>query len=204
MKASIQILISIALIALTACSTQEVKQGTPFSPVADKLPAIPADSSGLSGQNPPLTRVKGDKILNLVRIMDGGACKNDYQGAKGAFLLYADPADIERIKREKGAQVFSDFENKIQSFSTEALQRAINETNLAEDPFALGTDEAREKLTQQLSNNFRSSVTNAVNAFQKETTLTLDVIPFTPSFIFYQQGCDTTHLAPEQEQEQEN
>ncbi len=66
--------------------------------------------------------------------MDGGACKNDFQGAKGAFLLYADPADIDRIKREKGPRIFSDFENKIQAFSTDALQEAINATNLAEDP----------------------------------------------------------------------
>ena len=70
----------------------------------------------MSGQNPPLTLVKGNKTLNLVRIMDGGACKNDYQGVKGAFLVYADPTDIDRIKRDKGPQIFSDFESKIQIF----------------------------------------------------------------------------------------
>jgi len=196
MKASIQILIGMAFIALTACSTQEVKHDTKAMPAPDKTPAITEDLSQ-SGPNPPLIRIKGDKTLNLVRIMDGGACKNDFQGAKGAFLVYADPADIERIKREKGPQVFSDFENKIQIFATEALQEAINATNLAEDPFALGADEAQEKLTRQLSNNFRNSVADAVKLFQKETTLTIDVVPFTPSFIFYQQGCEATHLEPE-------
>ncbi len=166
-------------------------------PAPDKSSTIVDDSAQGSGQNPPLTQIKDDKTLNLVRIMDGGACKNDLQGAKGAFLLYADPADIERIKSEKGPQIFSDFENKIQLFSTAALQDAINATNLAEDPFALGADEAQEKLTKQLSKNFRNSIANAVNSFQKETTLTIDVMPFAPSFIFYQQGCAATHLEPE-------
>jgi hypothetical protein len=198
MKVSVQILISMAFVALTACSTQVVKQETKALPTTtDKLSAITDDSSQMSGQNPPLTRLKGDKTLNLVRIMDGGACKNDYQGVKGVFLVYVDPADIERIKREKGPQVFSDFESKIQNFSTEALQKAITATNLGEDPFALGPDEAQEKLTKLLFNNFRSSVANAVNSFQKETTLTLDIVPFPPSFIFYQQGCEATHLEPE-------
>ncbi len=197
MKPSVHILIGMAFMALAACSSQEVKQGATAMPAPDKSPAMIDDSGQGSGQNPPLTHAKGDKTLNLVRIMDGGACKNDYQGAKGAFLLYAEPADIERIKNEKGPKIFSDFENKIQTFSTEALQEAINATNLAEDPFALGADEAQEKLTKQLSKNFRSSVADAVNNFQQETTLTIDVVPFAPSFIFYQQGCAATQLEPE-------
>ncbi len=197
MKTSVHILISLAFMALAACSTQEVKQDTKAMPVPDKSSATIDDSAQGSGQNPPLTQTKSDKTLNLVRIMDGGACKNDFQGTKGAFLLYADPTDIERIKTEKGPQIFSDFENKIQTFSTAALQDAINATNLAEDPFALGADEAQEKLTRQLSKNFRNSVADAVNSFQKETTLTIDVVPFAPSFIFYQQGCAATQMEPE-------
>lgn len=197
MKPSAHILIGMAFMALAACSSQEIKQDATAMPAPDKSPAIVDGSEQGSGQNPPLTHAKGDKTLNLVRIMDGGACKNDYQGAKGAFLLYADPADIERIKNEKGPQIFSDFENKIQAFSTEALQEAINATNLAEDPFALGADEAQEKLIKQLSKKFRNSVADAVNNFQQETTLTIDVVPFAPSFIFYQQGCAATQLEPE-------
>jgi len=61
----------------------------------------------------------------------------------------------------------------------------------------LGADEAQEKLTKQLSNNFRNSVADAIKLFQKETTLTIDVVPFTPSFTFYQQGCDATRQEPE-------
>ena len=129
--------------------------------------------------------------------MDGGACKNDFQGAKGAFLIYADSTDIDRIKREQGAKVFSDFEKRIQAFSIAALQEAIDATNLAENPFALGVDETQEKLTKQLSNNFRNNVVNAVTLFEKATGLTIDVIPFAQSFIFYQQGCAATQLEPE-------
>ena len=102
MKANVHILIGMAFIALTACSTQEVKQDAEPVSASDKLPARTDDSSQSSSQNPPLTLIKADTTLNLVRVMDGGACKNNYQGAKGAFLLYADPTDIERIKREKG------------------------------------------------------------------------------------------------------
>ncbi|TAN68092.1 MAG: hypothetical protein EPN17_09600 [Methylobacter sp.] len=196
MKASVQILIGIAFIALTACSTQEVKQDTNIVSAPAKLPTTPEDSLQSSAQNPPLTLLKNDKTLNLVRIMDGGACKNDFQGAKGAFLIYADPADIDRIKDEKGPQVFSDFEIKIQAFSTTAFQSAIDASNLNEDPFALGADEAQEKLMKQVSANFHNSVANAVNLFQQETSLTIDVVPFPPSFMFYQQGCDATHVEP--------
>lgn len=197
MKASIQVLISIVFITLTACSTQEIKQDAKSLQAPDKLPAATDNSLPNSGQNPSPTWIKGNKTLNLVRVMDGGACKNDFQGAKGTFLIYADPADIERIKRDKGPQIFSDFEAKIQTFSTQALQKAINATNLGEDPFALGADEAQEKLTKQLSNNFHESVADAINIFQKETSLTIDVVPFASSFIFYQQGCEATHPEPE-------
>ena len=196
MKTSIQILISMAFIALAACSAQEVKEDALPIPASDNLATLPNNVSSMSGQNPPLTLVKGNKTLNLVRIMDGGACKNDDQGVKGTFLVYADPTDIDRIKREKGPQIFSDFESKIQLFSSDVLQDTINATNLAEDPFTLGADEAQQKLSNQLTNNFRSGVADAVNKFQKETTLTIDVVPFIPSFVFYQRGCEATHVEP--------
>jgi len=197
MKTSVQLLISMTFIALTACSTQEIKQDARPTVTPNKLPAITDESPQGSGQNPALTIIKGNKTLNLARVMDGGACKNDFQGVKGAFLIYADPTDIERIKREKGPQIFSNFESQIQAFSTQALQETINKTNLAEDPFALGADEAQEKLTRQLSTNFRSIIADAVQLFQKQTTLTIDIVPFAPSLIFYQQGCEATQSEPE-------
>lgn len=197
MKSNRQILMGIAFIALTACSTQEVKHEAKALPTPEKAPAITEESSQGSGPNPPMTRTIDDKTLNLVRIMDGGACKNDFQGAKGAFLLYADPADIERIKRDKGPQVFGEFESKIETLATQALQNAVNATNLAEDPFALGADEAQEKLSKQLSRNFHSAIADSIKLFQEETTLTIDIVPFAPSLTFYQQGCEAAHLEPE-------
>jgi len=186
-----------AFIALTACSTQEVKHDEKAVSAPDKMPAITEDASKSSGPNPPMTMTSDDKTLNLVRIMDGGACKNDFQGAKGAFLVYAYPDDIERIKREKGPQIFSEFESKIEMIATQAFQEALNDTNLAEDPFSLGADEAQEKLSKQLAKNFRSNLAEPVKLFQKETTLTIDIVPFAPSLIFYQQGCEATHQEPE-------
>jgi len=198
MKASVKILASMTFVALAACSRQEIKQDASVSPASDET-AVSEDSLQLSGQNPAMTISKNGKILNLVRIMDGGACKNNIQGAKGVFLVYADADDIARIKKEQGPKVFAEFERKIQAFSAQALQDVINATNLAEDPFALGEDEAQQKLAKQLAIQFRQAIAGPVDKFQKETTLTLQVAPFPPSFIFYQKGCDPAHLEPEDE-----
>jgi hypothetical protein len=194
MKVSLQVLISIAMMALVACSTQEIKQDAKSVSVPNKPPEKTDRSGPSSEQNPAMTLTKGDKTLHLVRIMDGGACKNDFQGAKGTFLIYADSEDIERIKRDKGPQIFNNFEKKIQSFSTTALQNAVNTINLAEDPFSLDADQAQEKLSKQLVNYFHNSIADDINTFQKTTTLTIDVVPFSPSLIFYQQGCEALRL----------
>ena len=192
MNASLKFLTSIALITMAACSTQEVKRDA----ATEKLTTMANEAEQISGQNPPMTIMKGGKKLNLVRIMDGGICKNEFQGAKGAFLLYVDPHDIERIKREKGAAIFSAFETKIQDLSGDVLQEAIDKTNLSEDPFALGEDEAQEKLAKKLAHNFRNAASESIDTFQKETTLTIDIAAFPPSFIFYQKGCEITHVEP--------
>ncbi|WP_019867383.1 hypothetical protein [Methylovulum miyakonense] len=191
MKASSHLLIIGILTTLAACSTQETKQDLNGAKNVGPQQAAPAtpDTPQASGQNPAMTLTKAGKKLNLVRIMDGAACKNDFEGVKGSFLLYADPSDIERIKREKGAKIFGDFEAKIQTFSEEVLQQAVNATTLAEDPFALGKDEAREKLARQLSLNFQKAAVAAIANFEKETTLSIDIAAFPPSLIFYQQGC---------------
>jgi hypothetical protein len=183
MKAGINLFTSITFIALVACTAQhDLKHDATDVNKTDQM----------SGQNPPMTIMKGEKKLNLVRIMDGGICKNEFQGVKGAFLLYADPNDIDRIKREKGAAIFSAFESKIQDLSADVLQEAIDKTNLSEDPFALGEDDAQQKLANQLTRNFRSAASIAVDRFKKETTLTIDVTAFSPSLIFYQKGCEAT------------
>ncbi len=198
MNTSFKFLTITLFITLTACSSNEVKQDETTYTAGDKSPAMGNEGGRISGQNPPATIMKGNKKLKLVRIMDGGVCKNEFQGAKGAFLLYVDPSDIERIKGEKGAAIFSVFETKIQDLSGNVLMEAIDQTNLSEDPFALGEDDAQQKLANQLTNNFHNAATDAINMFQKETTLTIDIAAFPPSFIFYQKGCEITQVEPQQ------
>lgn len=194
MNASLKFLTTIAFITLAACSTQEVKQdATSTDKTAPaKPPAISNKAAPMSGQNPPMTIMKGDKKLSLVRIMDGGICKNELQGVKGAFLLYADQNDINRIKREKGSAIFTTFETKIQDIAADVLQETIEKMNLSEDPFALGADEAQEKLTAKLTADFRNAAATATDKFQKETTLTIDIAAFPSSFVFFQKGCEIT------------
>ena len=198
MKAGVKFLTFITLIALAACSTQEVKQDAASDTAPDKSPTMANEAGPMSGQNPPMTIMKDGKKLNLVRVMDGGICKNEFQGAKGAFLFYADPNDIERIKREKGTTVFGVFETRIQTIAGDALQEAVDKTNLSEDPFALGDDEAQQKLAKQLTQNFRNAAAYAIDGFQKETTLTIDITAFPPSLIFYQKGCEVTQDEPKE------
>ncbi len=191
---------TLLFVTLAACSTQEVKQTEAAPSVAtekSKSVAQRTEAQQVDGLTPPMTLMKGDKKLQLVKIMDGGICKNAYQGAKGAFLLYADTSDIERIKREKGTAIFRSFESKIQDLSGNVLQAAIDETNLAEDPFSLGEDEAQQKLASKLVTNFRNAATPVVSQFQKETSLTIDITAFQPSLIFYQKGCDESRLEQE-------
>jgi len=196
MNASLNFLTGIAFITLAACSIQNVKQdvttNTPPRAI-DKAPTMANEAEQISGHNPPMIIMKDGKKLNLVRIMDGGICKNEFQGVKGAFLLYADTNDIERIKREKGVTVFSAFETKIQTISGEILQEAVDKTNLSEDPFALGEDDAQQKLADKLVKNFNNAAIEDINAFEKETTLTIDISAFPPSLVFYQKSCEATH-----------
>lgn len=197
MKCRAKFITGIIYLLLTACSTQQVQHSSVSQTVATEADSSPEDSLSRAGVYPPPQIVKDNKSLSLVRIMDGGICKNNFQGVKGEFLVYADVKDIERIKREKTPAIFKDFEDKIQAFSTRVLQEAIEATNLEEDPFSLGEDEAQQKLTTQLVRNFRIAATPEVKAFQKETTLTIDITPFSPSFVFYQKGCDMSNINPE-------
>ena len=193
-------LLVLVLLNLVGCASNEVKEKSATDGSLLENPdtialAKPAEPS--SGPNPPMTITKGKKTLNLVRIMDGGICKNEYEGAKGAFLLYADTQDIERIKKAKGAAIFKTFETKIQEISGDILQAAIDRTNLGEDPFALGADEAQQKLASKLVMNFRDAATDIVAKFQKETSLTIDISAFQPSLVFFQKGCDESKLDAE-------
>jgi hypothetical protein len=89
MNASLKFLTGIAFITLAACSSQNVKQNITTNNThgdIDKAPTMANEAEQISGQNPPMTIMKDGKKLNLVRIMDGGICKNEFQGVKGAFL----------------------------------------------------------------------------------------------------------------------
>jgi len=121
--------------------------------------------------------------------MDGVACKNDLEGAKGSFLIYASSQDIERIEHEQGAKIFANFEMKIQEFSKDALQHAVDAMNLAVNPFSLGKDVEKQYLTEQLSHNFRTAAARSIEIFEKETTLTIEISTHAPSLVFFQTGC---------------
>lgn len=191
MTTLLKIIINLSFISLlAACSTQVAKQ-TPAEPKSD---VTTSNKIEMVGREPPMTIMKDNRKLDRVRVMDGGACKNDFEGAKGTFLIYADQNDIDRIKHEQGTKVFAGFENKIISFSSEILQKVIDNSNLAKDPFALDDDEGRQKLAGQFTKNFDSAITPAVNNFQKETGLTLDVKVVPANLVFYQQGCSAKDM----------
>ncbi|WP_374087204.1 hypothetical protein [Methylomicrobium lacus] len=199
MKARVKTFTAVAVSLLSACSTQPAQRQDTAAIQSAAKPALPQEKPAENYEastNPPLTTTKDGKTLNLVRIMDGGICKNELQGASGSFLVYADPQDLERIKREKPKEIFKDFETKIQKLASEALEKAIDQTNLAVDPFSLGDDVAQEKLAAQLTKNFSSAASGPVAAFDQETTLTIDVTPFPPSLLFYQKGCDANRFEP--------
>jgi hypothetical protein len=193
MNIRVKIFTAFAISLLSACSTPPVRQQDSAAAQAEPEPqteqeALPPGYNAY--KDPPLTITKNGKPLNLVRIMDGGICKNELQGVSGTFLVYADPKDLERLKREKPKEIFRDYEIKIQNFSTGILQQAIDQTNLAVDPFSLGDDVMQEQLALQLTKNFRNAAARPLSDFFRETTLTIDITPFPPSLIFYQKGCD--------------
>ena len=189
----IKLIATITVVLLTSCSAQQINiQENKASVIEpEKQPQQDDHFADYDDSlNPPLTITKDNKKLTLVKIMDGGMCKNKLQGARGSFLVYADANDIERIKRDKPQGIFNEFETKIQNFSSEAFEKAIEKTNLSIDPFSLGDDVMQQKLAEQLINNFRIAAEPSLTSFKKETTLTINVIPFSRSFIFYQEGCD--------------
>ncbi|MCF7987556.1 MAG: hypothetical protein K9L60_08330 [Methylovulum sp.] len=194
MNSSVKILVGCLASGLIACAGDGTShQLANEKPVENNAALSNKDLPPPAKQEPPMTMSKNGTTLALVRMMDGAVCKNDQEGVMGTFMVYANPDDIARIKRDKGNKVFSEFETKIEAFSERVLQLAVDKTNLAADPFALGEDVAQQKLAQQLDTNFRLSVSEAIAGFEKETTLTIDVSPFPASFIFYQNGCNA-HL----------
>jgi len=185
------------LIVLTSCSNQEVKQVDTvkkIAPLDTNTLIIDQHTDAILGLTPPMVLIKDDKKLSIVKIMDGGICKDDLEGAKGEFILYADNTDVERLKREKGNAIFKTFESQIQELASNVLHTAIENTNLSVDPFSLGADEAQQTLANQFVVHFRKATLEAISQFQKDTTLSIEIFAFKPSLFFYQKGCNEARL----------
>jgi hypothetical protein len=61
----------------------------------------------------------------------------------------------------------------------------------------LGEDQAQQKLASQLVTQFSNKISKDLDSFDKETSLTIDISPFPPSLVFYQKGCETSTINPE-------
>ncbi len=179
-----------AVLALSSCATQ--KPEIEKAPASTEEPAESEISEPASPNAPPQTAFKNGHELRLVRIMDGGACNSEDQGARGLFLLYAEPTDIERIKKQKGTRVFEQFEQDIERLSLEALQESIDVINIADNPFALDVEDALNQVVQQLIANFKANAAPAIETFESRSSLTIDVVPFSPSMGFILENCNAT------------
>ncbi len=194
MKALKSILMVSIIFSLASCTSKQII--TSDQPDFDSTTNQTEASSELfysDSPTPPRTLEKGPKRLKLVRMMEGGACKNDQQGAQGVFLIYSDPDDIERIKREKGSEIFSTFEKEIQEFSLVALDKAVKSIEITVDPFALDEADAQSKVFIRLTKSFRLFVEKNIASFQEKTSLTVEIIPFKRTFEFYINHCDVAH-----------
>ncbi|WP_305907245.1 hypothetical protein Q9L42_016970 [Methylomarinum sp. Ch1-1] len=183
---------AILFILLPACSTPPVRQESVEQPtVADQAEEGASLRRALPA--PDLYREKAGKTLKLVRIMEGGACQTEQYGVVGMFMLYADPDDIERIKQDRGAGVFAEYEKIIEQFAMLALEQAVNELQFFDNPFALDEEDVQRELAEQLIPLFDASVAEAITEFEAETTLTIDLAPLSDSFYFYLHGCEIPH-----------
>lgn len=179
---------------LSACSTQPVVQSQePPAETDDYRVADEEIESSIALPAPDLFREKNGKTLKLVKIMEGGACKNDEEGVVGMFMLYADPDDIERIKQNQGKRVFSDFEQAIEELAMLALQQAVDDLDFSVDPFAIDDEDIQRRQAEKLMPLFDHSVNGALIEFENETTLTIDLKPMQDSLYFYLDGCELPH-----------
>lgn len=179
----------LATFLLVSCATNKKE--------IEKNAAIPkevTESEDLemgSSKVPPKMTKKDGRELALVRIMDGGACNSEDRGVRGLFLVYADPQDVERIKSQKGAEIFQGFEHDIESLSLQALQESIDVINFDDNPFALDLEDALKQEVQQLILKFKEFAEPAIDNFKLENGVTIDVIPFAPSIGFILENCNS-------------
>lgn len=184
--------------ALSACSSkpqQQLREQVPVTDqeeiVADPIAPVPLDSAAI-----PRTIHSGDRVLSLVRMMDGGVCKNDTQGVSGVFLVYADSNDISRVIEKQGKDVFSSFDVEIENIALAALTQAVNSNDLSIDPFALDVENAHQRIAGKLSKAFIQAVTSKTNLFQQASGLYIEIYPFDPGYVFFLEGCDLNQHPP--------
>ena len=182
------LMLGILLPLLSACSTLTTQPAT--SDI--KLPIDPLIQQELLGAS-GLSTLKMGQTLQLVRVMEGGACKNSQQGVFGLFKLYANLDDIERIKQAQGSEVFADFELSIQDFSMHALQQAVNRFDFKIAANSLNKNHSQAQQARSFALLFTDLVAKEIQAFEAKTSLTLDVIPDADALLIYTDGCEIPH-----------
>lgn len=145
------------------------------------------DSPDISG----LTVKKSGKTLQLVRIMEGGACKNSQQGARGLFKLFASPQDISAIKKQHGTNIFADYELQIQKFSLQALQKTVSTLNFQQT--LDNSKNLKQSLAKEISHSFIDLIADDINQFETETKLTIAVVPDLTASSISLHDCNMPH-----------
>lgn len=176
---------------LAACTVEPVRDAVDEE--IDAFTVYQADPMDASEEVPSPTHVKEGRELRLVRVMEGGVCKNEREGVEGLFLLYADTDDVERIKITEGAQIFGDFEREIEAISAMALQETIKGIYLGGDSLFPDSPTSQQNMLNEFELQFVDTIESAIDAFQQKTTLTIDILPFIPSLYFYSEGCELGH-----------
>ncbi|MGR9105486.1 MAG: hypothetical protein ACU843_01005 [Gammaproteobacteria bacterium] len=191
------ILITIAL-SFSACATRKPEMPGAAHPPEEETESAVTSSSRV--KPPPQTTFKNERELKLVRVMEGGACNTENQGARGLFLVYAEPDDIERIKKEKGTSVFERFEHEIEDLSLQAWQESVNSVSISDNPFALDVEDALDQVVRRLIEKFKEFARSLIGQFESDSGMTIDVIPFSPSMSFILENCDENlHETPTSE-----
>ena len=182
--------IPLSLLALTAaCATVEQKpQIGPVTAYPETTVAKPAPSPAKT----PFPRLKtnGHQELILVRMMEGGGCKNELEGARGEFLVYVNREDIKRIKADKGSGVFSEYDKQIQDFSLETFVEILRETRFIGNPFSSDNSDAAKQLAGELADKFEAKIKARQKQFEQETGLRVDIDPLRTSFEVSMDGCE--------------
>jgi hypothetical protein len=188
------LLISTIVLSLTACSNQplslqKVDEVSTLQPIGTEQGKL---SSAMPLSN--LYHLKNGKRLKMVRIMEGGACKNDQEGVVGMFMLYADPDDIETVSQQQGTEIFAEFDQLLETIAMDALSASVNELEFDQNnPFALDEDELARTLAKQLIEIFQAVIADEITTFELDNGLIIDLVPLKDSLYFYRDGCEMPH-----------